>query len=232
MTLLVQTHFILDKALPVLTFTLEYDHSPRNCATNKTVTFFYRGRMYAYLYCSHLYIALNLTCYLELKNMKRITLLIILMCAAVLTGCGPVMQVKNTVLNPTDYDVSVVKHELHYQNENINNGSLYVVWSSFTEQLAQSFSGIYINIDGKRAGAIKWESYTVLNLKPGSYKLSVGGEGDNDTEVEVTIVANQDVYYRAGIENNYLLPDVLTLKKEDNAAAKDLVKKLTYVTLK
>tara|TARA_R110000744_G_C19344414_1_gene559781 strand:- start:661 stop:1149 length:489 start_codon:yes stop_codon:yes gene_type:complete len=162
--------------------------------------------------------------------MKKIALLIILMSTAVISGCGTYMQVKDTFLNPTDYDVQVVKQEQHYQNDNVNNGSLYVVWSSTVELLADSFSGIYINVDGKQVGAVTWKTYTVLSLKPGAYKVSLGSQDD---QVDVTVVANQSVYYRAGIDKNLLALDTLTLNKvEDIAAAKESIKDLTYVVLK
>jgi hypothetical protein len=166
----------------------------------------------------------------EIKIYEKIALLIIVMSTAVIAGCGTYMQVKDTFLNPTDYDVVVVNQEQHYQNDNVNNGSLYVVWSSKVKQLTDSFSGIYINVGGKQAGAVTWNTYTVSSLKPGMYKMSLGSEND---QVDVTVVANQAAYYRAGIDSNYLALDDLTLNKlEDIAAAKESIKDLTYVILK
>jgi hypothetical protein len=98
------------------------------------------------------------------------------MSTAVIAGCGTYMQVKDTFLNPTNYDVVVVKQEKHYQNDNVSNGSLYDVWSSKVEQLTDLFSGIHVNVDGKQAGVVTWNIYTVLSLKPGMYKMSLGIE--------------------------------------------------------
>ena len=107
---------------------------------------------------------------------------------------------------------------------------LYMLYVHKSRTITHSFSGIRINVDGKQAGAVTWNTYTVLSLKPGTYKMSIGSEDD---QVDVTVVANQAVYYRAGIDNNLLALDTLTLNKvEDIAAAKESIKDLTYVVLK
>jgi hypothetical protein len=107
---------------------------------------------------------------------------------------------------------------------------LYMLYVHKSRTITHSFSGIHINVDGKQAGAVTWNTYTVLSLKLGMYKMSLGSEND---QLDVTVVANQAVYYRAGIESNYLALDALILNKvEDITAAKESIKDLTYVVLK
>jgi hypothetical protein len=98
------------------------------------------------------------------------------------------------------------------------------------EQLTDSFSGIHVNVDGKQAGAVTWNTYTVLSLKLSMYKMSLGSEND---QLDVTVVANQAVYCKVGIDSNYLALDALILNKvEDITAAKESIKDPTYVVLK
>ena len=152
-----------------------------------------------------------------------------------LSGCSAfnAYQIANsTIFDPTDLEVSVLKHEDHYKKSSLNYASLFVTWKSYRPAIKNVMSGIYIYVNGKRAGAVTYNTYTVIELLPGTYKVSIG-DANNQRETKVIhIKENQDKYYRAGVQPNFFVADALIFAEypEPNQAY-TTISGLTYVTL-
>ena len=152
-----------------------------------------------------------------------------------LSGCNAfrAYQIANsTIFDPTDLEVSVLKHEDHYKKSNKNYGSLFVTWKSYRPAIKNVMSGIYIYVNGKRAGAVTYNTYTVIELLPGTYKVSIGDASNQHETKVIHINENQYKYYRAGVNPNFLVADALIFVEypEPNQAY-TTISELTYVTL-
>ena len=166
--------------------------------------------------------------------MTRILLLMTLNLFSLLAGCAALDAynlARTTVFDPTDIDIKVEEHQEHYKRQSNNNGSMYIVWYATFAKVKQSMSGIYIYVNGKRVSAVKHNTYTVLDLSPGRYKISVGDKSNHEEPITIQINAGDDLYYSTGIRINILMPDSLFLiKNEDTKYAKNTISKCTYVT--
>lgn len=167
--------------------------------------------------------------------MKKRIILLVLASLLLLPGCTAfnVYQIAtNTIFDPTDLEVSVLKHKDHYKRSSRSHGSLFVTWESYRPAIKNIMSGIYIYVNGKRAGAVTYNTYTVIDLKPGTYKISIGDSSNQHETKVIHINENQDLYYRAGVNPKFFVADALFLIKypEPNRALKTIFE-LTYVTL-
>ena len=164
-----------------------------------------------------------------------IRIIFFVLASFLLSGCNTfrVYQIAtNTIFDPTDLEVSVLKHKDHYKRLSRRHGSLYVTWKSNRPAIKNIMSGIYIYVNGKRAGAVTYNTYTVIDLKPGTYKVSIGDSNNQHETKVIQIYENQDLYYRAGVDPNFFVADALFFIKypEPNHALKTIFE-LTYVTL-
>ena len=152
------------------------------------------------------------------------------------SGCAVVdaYQFANqTIFSPTDIDVSIVEHNTHYKKPSNGQGSLYVIWKASKLTGHGAMSGVYIYIDGKQAGALTRNTYTVVDLEPGTYMISVGDSSSQNNNKSIRIAKNQSIYYSTGIRNNLVTADELYLQKfSDEKSAKESMTKLIYVTPK
>lgn len=167
--------------------------------------------------------------------MKFIKLCIISLLTVVISGCIAVDAYnlsKNTIYKPTALDVEVVEHKEHYKRKDDSKASLYVMWPNWVGGPANMASGIYVYLNGARAGAVKHGTYTVLELAPGSYSLAVGDNESNNGDKVVNLAKGQDLYYRTGIDENLVMLDGLYLSHEDDVKyAKKSINTTTYVTM-
>ena len=140
--------------------------------------------------------------------------------------------VKHTVLDPTDIGVSLIKHDKHYVREDSTKGSLYIFWSSTFATVKRYMSGIYVYVDGERKSAVAHGTYTVIDLPPGTYSVSIGDYSNIEKVRKIQVKKNDNLYYRVGIENNLIMPDSLYFEADESAEyAKSIISDATYVTL-
>ena len=164
-----------------------------------------------------------------------IRIIFFVLASFLLSGCNTfrVYQIAtNTIFDPTDLKVSVLTHKAHYKRSSKKHGSLFVTWKSNRPAIKNIMSGIYIYVNGKRAGAVTYNTYTVIDLKPGTYKVSIGDSSNQHETKVIHINGNQDLYYRAGVNPNFFVADALIFVEypEPNHAY-TTISELTYVTL-
>lgn len=143
--------------------------------------------------------------------------LLLLLCLFLLTGCATPMV------------ASLIKHTGHYiPTNNPNKGLIYIYRES---SFIGCLRGIYINVNGKRAGALNSGTYFVYEADPGEVVVSVEDWlGKNPYRI-INVEAGKTYYVKAGIKMGMWDADpfINYVAKEEGEGA---VKELVYATMK
>lgn len=152
-----------------------------------------------------------------------------------LSGClaADVHRVaRGAIYRPTDSTVNAVKQASRYERQESSKGSVYVFWKTNIGNLGDSAPGINIYIDGTIAGALVKNSYTVIELDPGVYEISVGDKKESTEREKIYVDAGDDIYYRTGVRRNVFMFDELVLERYTDAGyAKKVIGKSDYVIM-
>ena len=141
----------------------------------------------------------------------------LVLCLFLLCGCATAMV------------ANLSKHREHYApSGDPNLGLIYFYRES---EFTGSLRTVYIDVDGKRAGALNSGTYFVYETVPGEHVASVENWLGEDSSRTIQIEAGKIYYIKGGIKMGFwdAVPFINFVAKEEGEGA---IKDLNYATMK
>lgn len=141
----------------------------------------------------------------------------LVLCLFLLCGCATAMV------------ANLTKHREHYASPGDPNFGLVYFYreSEFTGSLRT----VYVDVDGKRRGALNSGTYFVFETTPGEHVASVENWLEEDSSRTIQVEAGKSYYIKGGIKMGLwdAVPYINFVDKQEGEGA---IKDLNYATMK
>lgn len=141
----------------------------------------------------------------------------LVLCLFLLYGCATAMV------------ANLTKHKDHYApSSDPNLGLIYFYRES---EFAGSLRTVYIDVDGKRGGALNSGTYFVYETTPGEHVATVEDWLGEDPSRTIRVEAGKSYYVKGGVKMGIwdTVPYINLVAREEGEGA---VKSLNYATMK
>ena len=124
---------------------------------------------------------------------------------------------------------NLTKHSVGYLPP--NNPNVGLIYFYRDSEFIASLRGIYIDVNGKRVGALNSGTYFVYEAAPGETVVSVENRLGKDTSRTIQVEAGQSYYVKGGLKMGLwdAVPYINLIAKEEGQGA---IHDVVYATMK